>query len=86
MAKIDMQKSSNALEQGLSRSMSEFKKEFDILVRCMRGTHIPEMNGETSAIWFLENQLDQDRHGAMMLYLTNGRVIGQAFPETTHEA
>ena len=61
MAKIDMQKSSNALEQGPSRSISEFMKEFDILVRCMQGKNIPEMDGETSAIWFLENQLDQDR-------------------------
>ena len=52
MAKINMQKSFNALEQGPSRSISEFKKEFDTLVRCMRGANIPEMDGETSAIWF----------------------------------
>ena len=85
MAKINMQKSFNALEQGPSRSISEFKKEFDTLVRCMRGANIPEMDGETSAIWFLE-KLDQVRHGAMVLYLTNGRVAGQAFPATADEA
>ncbi len=67
MAKINMQKSFNALEQGLSRSISEFKKEFDTLVRCMRGAGILEMDGETSAIWFLEKQYQVWR-GAMVLY------------------
>jgi hypothetical protein len=77
MTKINMQKSFNALEQGPSRRISEFKKKFDTLVRCMRGSNIPEMDGQTSAIWFLK-KLDQVRHGAMVLYLTNGRVAGQA--------
>ena len=85
MAKINMQKSFNALEQGPSRSISEFKKEFDTLLRCMRGAGIPEMDGETLAIWFLE-KLDQVRHGSMVLYLTNGRAAGQAFPATADEA
>ncbi len=85
MAKINMQKSFNALEQGPSRSISEFKKEFDTLLCCMRGAGIPEMDGETLAIWFLE-KLDQVRHGSMVLYLTNGRAAGQAFPATADEA
>ncbi len=50
MAKINMQKSFNALEQGPSRSISELKKEFGSLVRCVRGSDIPEMDGETSAL------------------------------------
>jgi hypothetical protein len=50
MAKINMQKSFNALEQRPSRSISEFHKEFDTLLRCMRGAGIPEMDGETLAI------------------------------------
>ena len=85
MAKINMQKSFNALEQGPSRSISEFKKEFDTLLRCMRGAGIPEMDGETLAIYFLE-KLDQVRHGSMVLYLTNGRAAGQPFPATADEA
>jgi hypothetical protein len=52
MAKINMQKSYNALEQGPSRSISEFKKESDTLMRCMRGADIPEMDRKTSAICF----------------------------------
>jgi hypothetical protein len=51
----------------------------------MRGANIPEIDGETSAIWFLE-KLDQVRHGTMVLYLTNGRVAGKAFPAITGEA
>ncbi len=51
----------------------------------MRGADIPEMDGGTSAIWFLE-KLDQARHGAIMVYLTNGRVVGQAFPAIADEA
>jgi len=43
------------------------------------------MDGETSAIWFLEN-LDQVQNGAMVLYLTNGRVAGQASSATADEA
>jgi hypothetical protein len=43
------------------------------------------MDGETLAIWLLE-KLDQDRHGSMVLYLTNGRAAGQAFPATADEA
>ncbi len=85
MTKISMQKSVNDLEQRPSRSISEFKEEFDTLVRCMRGANIPEMDGETSTSWFLE-KLDQVRHGAMVLYLTNGIVAGQAFPTTAYEA
>jgi hypothetical protein len=61
-----MQKSFNALEQRPSRSISEFKKRFDTLVQCMLGANIPEMDGETSAIWILE-KLDQARHGAMVV-------------------
>jgi len=52
MAKINMQKSFSALEQGPSRSISEFKKEFDTLQRCLRGAGIPEMDGETLAICY----------------------------------
>ena len=85
MAKINMQKSFNVLEQGPSRSIFEFKKEFDTLLRCMRGAQIPDMDGEASAIWFLE-KLDQVWHGAMVLSLTNGRAAGQAFPATADEA
>ena len=85
MAKINMQKSFNVLEQGPSRSISEFKKEFDTVLRCMRGAQIPDMDGETSTLWFLE-KLDQVRHGAIMLSLTNGRAAGQAFPATSDEA
>ncbi len=83
VAKINIQKSFNALEQGPFRSISEFKNEIVTLVRCMRGANIPGMDGETSAICFLE-KLDQNRHGAMLLYLTNGKVAGQAFwsPQT----
>jgi hypothetical protein len=55
------------------------------LMRCMRGADIPEMNGETSAILILE-KLDHARHGAMVLYLANGRAAGQAFPATADEA
>ena len=51
----------------------------------MRGAGIPEMDGETLAIWFLE-KLDQVRHGFMVLYLTYGRAAGQAFPATADEA
>jgi hypothetical protein len=80
MAKINMHKPFNALEQG-PPSISEFEKKFDTLERCMRGANIPAMDGETSAIWFLE-KLDQVRHGAMVLYLTNDRVARQAFPAT----
>ena len=58
IAKVNMQKYFNVLEQTPSRSISEFKKEFNILLRCMRGAGIPETDGETSAIWFLE-KLDQ---------------------------
>ena len=54
-------------------------------MRRMRGVNIPEMDGKTSAIWFLE-KLDQARHGAMVLYLTNGRIAGQTFPATAGEA
>ncbi len=43
------------------------------------------MDGETSAIWFLE-KLDKVRHGAMVLHLTNDRVDGHAFPATADEA
>ncbi len=85
MAKINMQKSSNALEQGPSRIISEFKKKFDTLVRYMRGANIPEMDGETSGICFWEN-LDQAWHGAMVLYLINNIVAGQAFHATANEA
>ena len=85
MAKINMQKSLIALQQGPSRSISEFKKKLDTSVRCMRDASIPEMDNETSVIWFLK-KLYQLRHGAMVLYLTNGRVAGQAFPATTDEA
>ena len=84
MAEINMQKSFNSLEQGHSRSISEFKKKLDTLLRCMRGAGIPEMDGETLAICFLE-KLDQVRHGSMVLYLTNGRAAGQAFPATADE-
>ncbi len=85
MDRINMKKSFNALEQGPLRSISEFKKGFDTLVRCMRGADIPEMDGETSAICFLE-KLYQVRHSAMVLYLTNGRAAGQAFTATADEA
>ncbi len=51
----------------------------------MRQANIMEMDGEPSAIWLLE-KLDQARHGAMVLYLTNGMVVGQAFPATADEA
>ncbi len=54
MTKINMQKKFNALEKGSSRSISEFNKKVDTLVRCMRGADIPEMDGETSALCFLE--------------------------------
>jgi hypothetical protein len=50
MTKINMRKSFNALEQVSSRSIAKIKMEFDTSVRCMRGTDIPEMDGETSAI------------------------------------
>ncbi len=53
MAKINMQKSFNALEQGPLRSIAEFKKKFDTLVRCMRVADVPEMDGDTSAIFVL---------------------------------
>ncbi len=80
-----MQTSFNALEQSPSPSIFEFKKEFDNLVRCMREADIPETDGETSAIWFLE-KLDQIRHGAMVLHLINGRAAGEGFPATADEA
>ncbi len=54
-------------------------------MRCMRRADIPKMDGETSAIWLLE-KLYQVRHGAMVLYLTNSKVAGQAFPATADEA
>ena len=60
MDKINMQKKINDLEQGPSRNISEFKKEFDILVLCMRGANIPEMDGETSAIWFWKIYINLD--------------------------
>jgi hypothetical protein len=85
MAKINVYKSFNALEQGTSRRISVFKIKFATLVRCMLVADILEMDGETSAIWFLE-KLYQVRHGAMVLYLNNGRAVGQAFPATTDEA
>ena len=52
VAKIKMQKSLIAFEQGKIRNISEFKKEFDTLVWCMRGANIAEMDHENSAIWF----------------------------------
>jgi len=85
MTMFNMQKSFNALDQGPSRSISEFKKEFDTLLRCRRGAKIPEMNGETLAIWSLE-KLHQVQHGSMMIFITNGRADGQAFLTTTDEA
>jgi hypothetical protein len=85
MAKINMQKSFNTLDQGPSQIISEFTKGFDTLVRSMRGVEILEMDGETSAIWFVE-ELHQVRHGAMVLYLTNGRADGQALTATVEEA
>ena len=84
MIKINMQKAFIVLEQGPSRSISEFTKEFDTLLRCMRGAGILEMDGETSIIWFLE-KLDQDQHGAMVMSLTDRRAAGQAFPVTADE-
>ena len=50
MAKINMRKSFNPLEHGTFRSISEFKKVINTLVRYMRGINISEMDGETSAI------------------------------------
>ncbi len=55
MAKINTQKTFNALEQGSSRSISEFKKEFDTLVREHGAADIPEMDGEACAIFLLKS-------------------------------
>ena len=71
--------------KALSKHISECQKEFDTLLCCVRGARIPEMDGETLTICFLEKQ-EQDRHGSMVLYLTNGRDAGQAFTTTVDEA
>ena len=75
MAKSNMQKSFNVLELGPSRIIPEFEMEFDTLMCTIRRSNFPEMYSETSTIWFLE-KLDQDRHGAMVIYLTNGMAAG----------
>ncbi len=85
MAKINMQKLFDALGQGPSRGIFEFKTEFNTLVRCMRGAGISKMNGETSAIWVLE-KLDKVQHGVIVYYLTNSSDTEQAFPVTANEA
>ena len=54
-------------------------------MRFVRGANIPEIDGKTSAIVFLK-KLDQVRHGAIVLYLSNDMLAGQAFPATADEA
>jgi len=85
MAKINMQTSFNILKQGPFRDISEFKKEFNTLVRCMWGANIPEMVGKTFGIWLLEKQ-NTFRHCAKTLYITNGITAGQSIPATADEA
>jgi hypothetical protein len=67
MVKTNMQMSFNALEQGPSRIISEFKKEFDILLRYMRSAGNPEMDGESLAISFFGETISSPTwfHGAI---------------------
>jgi len=73
------------LEQGSSKEISLFKKEFDTLMRCWEAGGAPERDQEHQTLRFLE-KLDKERHGSMLTVLKNNRATGMGFPATVDAA
>ena len=72
------------LRQKPGTSIGEYKKEFDVQYKAIRGAGVPATAALELARLFL-SKLDQNRYAAMLTQLTNDATLGRAFPQTLHQ-